>query len=93
MHIESPELASGSIADVSLIPETPAAPTAALTSLIGAAAGGGQHAAGGRYVHSSSTKHMARLATLTGRLYLDTNYLYLRVGRLPGLSTNLNAAL
>lgn len=40
VHIESPELVPGSIADVIIIPETPAVPTAALASLIGAAAGG-----------------------------------------------------
>lgn len=40
VHIESSELIPGSIADVIIIPETPAEPTAALTSHIGAAAGG-----------------------------------------------------
>lgn len=38
MYVQSPELVPGSMADVIIIPETPAAPTATLTSLIGAAA-------------------------------------------------------
>lgn len=33
---------------------------------------------------------MASLTTLTGRLYLDTTYLHIRIGRLSGLSANLN---
>ena len=40
VHIQSPELVPGSIADVIIIPETPDAPIATLTSLIGTAAGG-----------------------------------------------------
>lgn len=40
VHIESPELVPGSIADVIIIPETFAAPAATLTSLIGTARGG-----------------------------------------------------
>ena len=40
VHIESPELVPGSIADVIIIPEISAAPPATLTSLIGTAAGG-----------------------------------------------------
>lgn len=40
VHIESPELVPGSIADVIIIPETPAEPLASLTSLIGTAAEG-----------------------------------------------------
>ncbi|MBA2485349.1 MAG: hypothetical protein H0V35_04485 [Nitrospira sp.] len=40
VHIESPELVPGSIADVIIIPETPAALATALANLIGTAAGG-----------------------------------------------------
>ena len=40
VHIESPELVPGSMADVIIIPETPASPPAPLASLIGTAAGG-----------------------------------------------------
>lgn len=40
VHIESPELVPGSVADVIIIPETPAGSAATLTSLFSAAAGG-----------------------------------------------------
>ena len=40
VHIQSPELVPGSIADVIIIPETAAEPPASLTSLIGTAEGG-----------------------------------------------------
>ena len=40
VHIESPELVPGSIADVIIIPELPDAPIATLANFIGAAAGG-----------------------------------------------------
>lgn len=40
VHIESPELVPGSIADVIIISEPSAAPAAALASLIGTATGG-----------------------------------------------------
>ncbi len=40
VHIESPELVPRSVADVIIIPETPASPLTPLASLIGAADGG-----------------------------------------------------
>lgn len=40
VHIESPELVPGSIADVIIIPEPPDAPIATLANFIGAAAEG-----------------------------------------------------
>ena len=92
VHIESPELVPGSIADVIIIPEPSAAQAAALASLIGTATGGFCHATSGRCVHSSRTTYMARIETLTGRLP-EHQYLRLRAGRLPGLSTNLNLTL